>query len=497
LRKTFPESVYNPITLTGAAIALVSFGLILFIMLLEALSPSQKPYMGVIVFVILPVFLILGLILIAFGMLRRSRRLRAGKDIVFKFPQIDFNDKKNRTAFSVFFVGTILLLFFSAFGSYKAYEYTDSDEFCGELCHKIMDPEFTAYQVSPHAKVDCVECHIGPGAGWFVRYKLSGAYQVYATLFNKYPRPIPTPISNLRPAKETCEQCHWPQFFYSRKEVNNTYYLSDETNSRFSLNMLLKIGGGSEETGITSGIHYWHMDIVNKITYIASDSSRQTIPWVRTESKDGNVTVYKSRNFHFKNDTVPNSFVRTMDCIDCHNRPTHIYHNPYDAVNKMMSIGNIDTALSNIKSVSVDALENSYTTKNAGLDSIKIIIKYYYKTKYPDIFAGNSKAIEKSISIIQNIYDKNYFPEMKVNWKGYPDNIGHMYFPGCFRCHDGNHYSTNGKVIRKDCNTCHLIISERDIKGKAESSLNGIQFEHPIDLGSPIDEVTCTDCHQE
>jgi formate-dependent nitrite reductase cytochrome c552 subunit len=162
-----------------------------------------------------------------------------------------------------------------------------------------------------------------------------------------------------------------------------------------------------------------------------------------------------------------------------------------------MSIGNIDTALSNIKSVSVDALENSYTTKNAGLDSIKIIIKYYYKTKYPDIFAGNSKAIEKSISIIQNIYDKNYFPEMKVNWKGYPDNIGHMYFPGCFRCHDGNHYSTNGKVIRKDCNTCHLIISERDIKGKAESSLNGIQFEHPIDLGSPIDEVTCTDCHQE
>jgi hypothetical protein len=497
LKKIFPESVYNPITLTGAAIAVISFGLILFLMLLEALSPTQKPYMGVIVFVILPVFLILGLILIAVGMLRRSRRLKTGKDIIFKFPQIDFNDRKNRAAFSVFFVGTILLLFFSAFGSYKAYEYTDSDEFCGKLCHKVMDPEFTAYQVSPHAKVDCVECHIGPGAGWFVRYKLSGAYQVYATLFNKYPRPIPTPISNLRPAKETCEQCHWPQFFYSRKEIMNTYYLSDENNTSFSLKMLLKIGGGSEETGITSGIHYWHMDIVNKITYIASDSSRQTIPWVKSETKNGKVTFYKSKDFHFKDDTVPNGFLRTMDCIDCHNRPTHIYHNPYDAVNEMMSIGIIDTVLSYIKSVSVDALENTYTTKDIGLDSIKTFIEDFYKTKYPEIFTNKSNAIEKSVSTIQDIYEKNYFPEMRVNWKEYPDNIGHMYFPGCFRCHDGNHFSADGKVISKDCNTCHLIVSETNIEGKKETSLQGVQFEHPVDLDTPIDEVTCTDCHQE
>ena len=497
MKKTFPESVYNPITLTGAAITLVSFGLILFLMLLEALSPSQKPYMGVIVFVILPVFLILGLILIAVGMLRRSRRLKSGKAAVFKFPQIDFNDSRNRAAFSVFFVGTILLLFFSAFGSFKAYEYTDSDEFCGKLCHKVMDPEFTAYQVSPHARVDCVECHIGPGAGWFVRYKLSGAYQVYATLFNKYPKPIPTPISNLRPAKETCEQCHWPQFFYSRKEVNNKYYLSDESNTSFSLKLLLKIGGGSEETGITSGIHYWHMDIVNKITYIASDSSRQTIPWVRTESKNGKVTVYKSKNFHFIDDTVPNGFLRTMDCIDCHNRPTHIYHNPYTSVDKMMSIGNIDTTLSYIKSVSVDALEKTYSTKDIGLDSIKIFIENFYKTKYPEIFADNYEAIGESISTIQDIYEENYFPEMRVNWKEYPDNIGHIYFPGCFRCHDGNHISADGKIIPKDCNTCHLIVSEINIEGKKETSLQGIQFEHPVDLGTPIDEVTCTDCHQE
>ena len=497
MKKIFPESAYNPITFTGAAIALVSFGLILFLMLLEALSPTQKPYMGIIVYVILPAFLIAGLILIAVGMIRRSRRLKSGKDKEFKFPKIDFNDKRNRTAFVVFFIGTILLLFFSAFGSYKAYEYTDSDEFCGKLCHSVMDPEYTAYQVSPHARVGCVKCHIGPGAGWFVRYKLSGAYQVYATIFNKYPRPIPTPISNLRPAKETCEQCHWPQFFYSRKEVKKPHYLSDESNTSFSLNMLLKIGGGSEETGITSGIHYWHMDVVNKITYIASDSSRQTIPWIKTVSKDGKVTVYKDKYFKFKNDTITNGFVRTMDCIDCHNRPTHIYHNPYDAVDEMMSTGDIDTSLPYVKSTSVEALEKSYTSKNIGLDSIKIFIENYYKTKYPKIYSNNSNEIGKSISSIQNIYDKNYFPRMKVNWKEYPDNIGHMYFPGCFRCHDGNHLSADGKVIPKDCNTCHLILSETNIEGKKETSLQGIQFEHPVDLGTPLVEVTCTDCHQE
>ena len=497
MKKVFPESAYNPISFTGVAIALVSFGLILFLMLLEALSPTQKPYMGVIVYVILPAFLIIGLILIALGMIRRSRRLKSGKDKEFKFPKIDFNDKRNRTAFAVFFFGTILLLFFSAFGSYKAYEYTDSDEFCGKLCHSVMNPEFTAYQVSPHAKVDCVECHIGPGAGWFVRYKLSGAYQVYATVFNKYPRPIPTPISNLRPAKETCEQCHWPQFFYSRKEVRNTHYLMDKNNTRFTLNMLIKIGGGSEETGIASGIHYWHMDIVNKITYISSDSSRQTIPWVKSVSKDGKVTVYKSKEFKFKNDTIPNGFVRTMDCIDCHNRPTHIYHNPYDAVNKMMSTADIDANLPQIKSTSVEALENSYSLKKIALDSIKIIIQNFYKTKYPEIYSRNFSSIKKSISSIQDIYDKNYFPGMKVNWKEYPDNIGHMYFPGCFRCHDGNHYSDDGKVITKNCNACHLIVSETNIEGKKKTSLEGIQFEHPVDLGTPLEEVTCTDCHQE
>ena len=222
MRRILPNSFYNPATLAGGLIAGISFGLILFLMLLETLSGSPKPYMGIIAFVILPAILVVGLVIALIGVWREHRHARAGVTVEHHFPRIDFNNPRHRTAFGFVAVGTILLLGFSAFGSFQAYEHTDSDQFCGESCHTVMEPEYTAYQYSPHARVGCVKCHIGPGAGWFVRSKLSGTYQLYAVTFNKFPRPIPTPISNLRPAQETCEQCHWPKQFFSEKEIKNT-----------------------------------------------------------------------------------------------------------------------------------------------------------------------------------------------------------------------------------------------------------------------------------
>lgn len=296
MKKIFPSSFYNPITLIGAVIASISFMLILSLIVLEALSSEQKPYMGIIAFVILPGFLLMGLALVLIGIIREHKRQKEGHSREGRLPIIDFNNPKNRTAATIFFFGTILLLLFSAFGSFKAYEYTDSDQFCGTVCHKVMEPEYTAYQNSPHARVGCAQCHIGPGAGWFVKSKLSGSYQLYSVAFNKYPKPIPTPIENLRPAKETCEQCHWPKVFYGEKELVNNYYLSDENNTHMKLTLLMKIGGGNEETGVTSGIH-WHMNIANKITYLATDRARQVIPWVKSVAKNGKTTIYKIREF--------------------------------------------------------------------------------------------------------------------------------------------------------------------------------------------------------
>jgi nitrate/TMAO reductase-like tetraheme cytochrome c subunit len=494
MKRIFPPAFYNPLTLVGAAVAALSFGLTLFLLLLETVAEHPKPYMGIIAFVVLPVFLVIGIAAAAYGVLRTHRRLRAGIAREMQLPRIDLNNPHHRTAFAIISAGAILFLLFSAFGSFKAYEYTDSDAFCGETCHKVMSPEYTAYQYSPHARVGCVKCHIGSGADWFVRSKLSGTYQVYATIFNKYPRPILTPIQNLRPAQETCEQCHWPKHFFSEKEQSSSYYLSDEKNTRLTLTLLIKIGGGNIEAGPTSGIH-WHMNIANEVVYFPADSTRQVIPWVRVTSPDGKRTVYRSTENAPPEEAIQKAKLRRMDCIDCHNRPTHIYHPPARSVNHVMSLGWVDPQLPNVKSVAVKVLETPYATTRGGLDSIKLAIDEYYRITYPEVARTMQPAIQRAIEEVQNIYGRNYFPEMQVSWKRFPDNIGHMYYPGCFRCHDGKHVSEDGKVLSRECNTCHVILAQQMGTDSLHLSLSGVQYQHPVDIGDAWKETNCSDCH--
>lgn len=494
MRRIFPPSFYNLTTLIGAAIATISFGLILFLMVLEFFAESQKPYVGIITFVVLPGALSFGILLIIAGIVREHRRERRGKPHGLRLPVVDLNNPRHRTAFFYFSFGGILLLGFSGFGSYKAYEYTDSDEFCGETCHKVMSPEYTAYQFSPHARVGCAKCHIGPGAGWFVRSKLSGAYQVYATLFDLYPRPIPTPIQNLRPAQETCEQCHWPRHFYSQKQRMITNFISDERNTRWNITLLMKIGGGNVEAGPTSGIH-WHMNIANEVTYAALDTQRAVIPWIRVRNRDGSVRIYRNTETLVSDAELEAATKRRMDCVDCHNRPTHIYHPPAPSINHVMELGWIDRTLPSIKSIGVEALEKSYSTKATALDSIRGYVENYYRTNYPEVIAKRKGALDNAIEQIQTIYSRNYFPEMKHDWRQYPDHIGHMYSPGCFRCHDGKHVNDEGKVLSKDCNTCHTILAQQYENRPQRFALKGLEYEHPVDIGTAWKEMNCNDCH--
>lgn len=495
MRRLFPASFYNTVTLLGAAIAVVSFGLILFLMVLELLSEDPKPYMGIIAFVVLPTFLIIGIALIVAGIIREHRRERQGKPHGLHLPSIDLNNPKHRTAFAYFSFGSIILLMFSAFGSFKAYEYTDSDQFCGETCHKVMEPEFTAYQFSPHARVGCVKCHIGPGAGWFVRSKLSGAYQVYAVTFDKYPTPIPTPIENLRPAQETCEQCHWPKHFFSEKQHINTYFLSDEQNTKWTLNLLMKIGGGNIEAGPTSGIH-WHMNLAHEVTYIPADPQRQVIPWVKVRDAEGKERIYKNIDSPMGDTELSKVNPRRMDCIDCHNRPSHIYRPAARSVNHVMDLGWIDPELPFIKSKTVEVLEFPYSSKETALDSIRRTIQDYYQANYPALAQKKKNEIDRTVEETQKIYSRNYFPGMRVSWKNFPDNIGHLYSQGCFRCHDGKHVSDDGKVLSRDCNACHTVLAQQFERGKQRISLAGIEYRHPVDIGDAWKEMNCSDCHR-
>ncbi|MBX7151091.1 NapC/NirT family cytochrome c [bacterium] len=496
MKRIFPNSFYNIWSLLGAGLAGLSLGLILFLLVLEAMAEHSKPYMGIITFIILPIFLVLGLLLIAWGIWREHRLRAQGKTSEGHLPKIDLNNPKHRTAFSFFMIGTILFLALSAFGSFKAYEYSDSDQFCGEICHNVMHPEYTAYQFSPHARVGCAQCHIGSGAEWFVKAKISGAYQVYSVIFNKYSKPIPTPIENLRPAQETCEQCHWPKHFFSEKQRHFDYFISDEKNTRWSLNLLMKIGGGNNEQGATSGIH-WHMNIKNEITYAPLDSSRQTIPWVKVKGPDGKESIYKSTEVKFSDEQVNSAHKRRMDCIDCHNRPTHIYHHPSRSVNELMSIGWIDRNLPFVKNVAVRVLNTPYLTNQNAMDSIAYQIRDFYKANYPEMITTHSVKIDSAIAQVQKIYNRNFFPEMRVSWKGFPDNIGHMYSPGCFRCHDGKHVNESGKVLSRDCNVCHTLLAQKFENDKQEVSMQGVNYRHPVDVDKAWMEMNCYDCHRE
>lgn len=478
----------------GAAIAVLSSGLIIFLFILDIFSSESNSYMGILTYIIIPSFLIVGLLLIAYGILRERKRERQGKVRQNKLPVLDLNDPKKRAMFLTFSIGTIVLMLFSAFGSFKAYEYTETDEFCGTVCHKVMEPEYTAYLDSPHSRVGCVGCHIGSGTSWYVKSKFSGAYQVYSVIFNKYSRPIPTPVEALRPARGTCEQCHTPSYFYNEKKVDYTYYLSDEKNTKSNISLLLKIGGGKSELGSIKGIH-WHINPDNIISYVYTDERRLVIPWIKVTSKNGKETIFRDKKSSFDEKNFNKDNERTMDCIDCHNRPSHIYHQPDKMINDMLSKGKIDESLPFIKSISVEALEDDYTTKQQALESIQQTITDFYSSNYPEIYNSKKESIQASIEKVKNIYSRNYFTYMNANWKHFPDNIAHTYTPGCFRCHDGNHVSEDGKVISNDCNSCHKIISQTDNLGNTRVDLNGLKFQHPIELGESINDHQCTDCH--
>jgi hypothetical protein len=325
-----------------------------------------------------------------------------------------------------------------------------------------------------------------------VRSKLSGAYQVYSTIANKYPRPIPSPVHNLRPAQETCEQCHWPEKFWGAQLKVFNHFGYDEQNTPRETRMLIKTGGGSPTTGPTTGIH-WHMNIANEITYIASDDKRQKIEWVRMKDRNGRVTEYTLNGSKLTPQQIAAAPKRRMDCVDCHNRPTHIYLPPDRAVDRSLLAQRIPRDLPYIKQQAVTALTKDYKTTADALKTISGDLEKYYQETYPDVYRTRRADIGRAVAELQSIFRTIRFPEMNVDWRTHPDNIGHFYSVGCFRCHDDQHVSKTGQAITKDCQACHSLV------GQAQSGVVMVEapkadFQHPVDIGD-LREMTCAECH--
>jgi hypothetical protein len=490
-----PASYYNAISLTGAVLAALSVVLILFLFALEHFSDGDtSPYVGIIAFVILPAFLVLGLALGAIGVLRQQRRRRLGLPTTQRLPRIDLNDPSHLRGTLLVGGGFLVFLALSAFGSYQAYEYTESDQFCGTACHTVMKPEYTAFNASPHQRVGCVKCHIGSGAEWYVRSKLSGAYQVYSVMFNKYSRPIETPIKNLRPSRDTCEQCHWPEHFTGEKLVSYDYYGREEGNTHWSLKLAMKIGGGGAGGAQAHGIH-WHT--ANQVTYVATDHKRLDIPWVKFTGQDGTEKIYRSVDSDLTDEQAAALEQREMDCIDCHNRPTHHYNPPSRVVNRDIANGLIAQDLPGVKNLLVDLMEAEYQTEGEALQAIADGVHRFYAEEHPELTATRTGDIETAIMRAQLLFRTNIFPEMKVNWRGFPDHIGHLTTPGCFRCHDGRHETDEGEVLSRDCDLCHTILSQTRKSGEEFTSLASIEYVHPEDIGDEWKTTNCSDCHGE
>jgi nitrate/TMAO reductase-like tetraheme cytochrome c subunit len=473
-----PSLLRNWLSLAGLVVVIGSLFSFCLLFMLDMVAHFSNPYIGILTYIIAPGFLISGLLMTLVGLLR-ERHKRGGTGGLLPVVQIDLSRPRDRRRMGIFISGALFFLFLSAVGSYNTYHFSESVQFCGETCHTVMKPELVTYSHGPHARVACAECHIGSGATWFVRSKLSGTYQLYATAFDKYPRPILTPIRNLRPAQETCEECHWPKKFFGNLDRTYTYFQGDASNTMHSVRLLIKVGGSDPTHGPVGGIHA-HTTAGNRVEYIAADPTRQRIPWVRVTDAQGVVTVY--REPRFTND-ISRYEIRGMDCIDCHNRPAHRYRSPDSAVNLALALREIDPGLPWIKTNAVYVLTRKYQNDQEAREGIATALA----DRYP-----NDPRVRQAIPVVQKIYQDNFFPEMKANWSVYPDNIGHLLWPGCFRCHDGRHKAEDGRTIKaNDCNACHVILAQGSGDQLQQLSSTGHQFNHP---GGDYDP-SCWDCH--
>lgn len=445
-----PVAIRNPVSLIGAAIATAMAVLFLVLFLLDLLGYVTNPYVGLLVFVTVPAVFVLGLVLIPLSAWWDSRRRRRSPDET-DWPVLDLRKPRQRTVLVGVLALTIVNLVIVSMAAYGGVHYMESSEFCGQVCHTTMEPEYAAHVQWPHSRVECTQCHVGPGAGALVGSKLAGTWQLLQVSTGRVSAPIPAPVTSMRPARETCEGCHWSEKFHGDRIRQIREYASDEANTETVTTLRLHVGGGSRALGVGTGIH-WHMNLDNVIEYIATDESRRTIPYVRLQDGSGRVREFMVA------DVMPEQLAsgtrRRMDCIDCHNRPAHtLYATPERAVDAAIAQGRIPRELPFARREAVAAVGAEYENKAAALDAIARRLREFYAARAE----VGRRLVDRTVIATQQLWSTNVFPAMQVTWGAYPNHLGHLDAPGCFRCHDEEHKASDGSVIRQDCDLCHAI----------------------------------------
>ncbi|MFZ5767059.1 MAG: NapC/NirT family cytochrome c [Thermodesulfobacteriota bacterium] len=443
----------SPLGVFGVALTTVSIALMMIGTIVDLLGLIDNPYAALVTYTVLPAGMLLGLFLIPLAaFLRRRKWHKTGIDRAHL--QLNLSHPKHRLFLVGFiFLSVVNLAILGVIG-YEGYHFTDSAYFCGVVCHQVMEPEYVAYKRSPHSRVACVECHIGPGAEWYVRAKFSGLRQVAAVALDSYSRPIPAPVHELRPARDTCEQCHWPEKFHGKKVKKFVAFSNnDQINPQIS-EVALHIGGHNPETSIFEGIH-WHVSNQVEVSYLAADDKRTQIAKVRVKRPDGSADEFVKDSVEVAENE---GHWRVMDCVDCHNRPTHIYYMPEERVDFGLLSKKINGAIPGIREDSLTVITKEYASREEAKASMVNELITLQKARDAALAEANRADLVKAGEFLLEEYLGNVWPEMKVGWGTYRDHLGHRWADdgyGCWRCHDEEHVNKGGKTISQDCSICH------------------------------------------
>jgi hypothetical protein len=446
----------NGFTLFGSSLTTVSAAAITVFFVMGLAGVPLSPYIGILTYLLLPAVFVFGLLIIPFGAYIERRRRRAQGTSEPAHIDLDFNSPRIRKLALIVGILTVINLMIISSVSFQGAAYMESNQFCGQACHTVMQPEFVAHRNSPHARIKCVDCHIGPGLDSLIHAKLNGLNQVRGVLTGNYQRPISTPVHGLADAELTCGECHNPEADLGDILRVTTEYSPDEDNTALKTAFLLHVGGRGVKGG---GIHSWHLNPDRELFFYSPDERREEITYVKLLDEDGTKVEYFADETDVDPSTIPDSALRRMDCTDCHNRATHIFEMPGPALNDALDEGRIDSTLPSIKMAGLEALELVIEEED-GAAYIATRLKDFYKENHAEVLTERSEDLDEAIASIQSIYNRNIFPNMKIAWGTYPNHNGHTQFNGCFRCHDDGHSSRDGeRIISQDCTVCHNVMA--------------------------------------
>lgn len=434
------------ISMLGVALTTTAGFSWLFVLPSHMSGRSADPYVGILIFLIIPALLFAGLALIPIGVFLARRQVVAG---LRALPDRKAALRRLGTFLALM---TFVNLLIGSQATYRAVQHMETDQFCGQSCH-VMKPEFTAWKHAPHSRVECVECHIAPGASGWLKAKMNGSGQMLAVLLNTFPRPIESAMESnkLVDSAETCERCHARDRKVGSRIKVFPSFKDDEGNTKTTTVLTMRVGGGA------AGIHGAHMGSGVSIRYAAADPKRQNIPWVEYRDSKGVVETF------IAGDAKPGSSESLpkfeMQCVDCHNRPAHSFQTADRAMNEAIASGELPARLPFLKKTGLALITANYVSEEAAAESIPAKLAEFYRTRYPEVAASQTTAIASAGKGLAAIYGRNIFPDLKVVWGTYPNNLGHTDAPGCFRCHDDNHAAANKKTIPNDCTTCHQMVA--------------------------------------